>query len=144
MRLPIAILLALVLFFGSTAPVLAQDKPVIKQVPIKDAPADSGAKMFAAYCAVCHGERGKGDGPAVAALKRPPGDITMLARLNKGKFPAIRVHQILAGKAEITAHGTSDMPMWGELFATLSPTDGARVQQRVHNLTKYIEFLQVK
>jgi mono/diheme cytochrome c family protein len=37
---------------------------------------DRGAQVFAAYCAVCHGPAGKGDGPAAAALFPPPPDLT--------------------------------------------------------------------
>jgi mono/diheme cytochrome c family protein len=37
---------------------------------------DRGARVFAAYCAVCHGPAGKGDGPAAAALVPPPSDLT--------------------------------------------------------------------
>jgi mono/diheme cytochrome c family protein len=37
---------------------------------------DRGARVFAAYCAVCHGTTGKGDGPAAAVLVPPPPDLT--------------------------------------------------------------------
>jgi mono/diheme cytochrome c family protein len=40
------------------------------------ASADRGRKLFAAECAGCHGERGRGDGPAAAKLKVPPRDFT--------------------------------------------------------------------
>ncbi len=43
----------------------------------RDTPgSDRGAQVFAAYCAVCHGPAGKGDGPAAAALAPPPSDLT--------------------------------------------------------------------
>lgn len=34
-----------------------------------------GAKIYAANCAVCHGNAGAGDGPAGAALQPPPRDL---------------------------------------------------------------------
>ncbi|MBW1885021.1 MAG: cytochrome c [Deltaproteobacteria bacterium] len=44
---------------------------------LRDTPGtDRGARVFAAYCAVCHGPAGKGDGPAAAALVPPPSDLT--------------------------------------------------------------------
>jgi len=44
---------------------------------LRDTPGtDRGAQVFAAYCAVCHGPAGKGDGPAAAALVPPPPDLT--------------------------------------------------------------------
>ncbi|MBZ5572099.1 MAG: cytochrome c [Acidobacteriia bacterium] len=45
----------------------------------------SGQQMYSAYCAVCHGNDGKGGGPAAEALKVPPPDLTVLARKNGGK-----------------------------------------------------------
>src|ERR1700681_4577276 len=31
-------------------------------------------KLYTSYCAPCHGEKGKGDGPAAAALNPKPAD----------------------------------------------------------------------
>ncbi len=70
--------------------------------------------------------------------------MTMLTRANGGKFPSLKVHNIISGKGEVVAHGTSEMPVWGDLFRSLSPGDSSQVQQRVHNLVKYVEFLQVR
>lgn len=144
MRFWLVIGLVAVLCLLLPAPAFSDEKPVLKNVPIKSTPADSGPKMFAAYCAVCHGATGKGDGPAVAALKHPPGDLTTMARVNKGKFPALRVQNVLNGKAEVAAHGNVEMPIWGDLFKTLNPGDQMVTQQRIHNLTHFVESLQVK
>ncbi len=35
-----------------------------------------GGRLYAESCAVCHGARGKGNGPAAATLKVPPADLT--------------------------------------------------------------------
>ena len=35
-----------------------------------------GAKLFAANCTACHGQEGRGDGPAAKALPLPPADLT--------------------------------------------------------------------
>jgi len=37
---------------------------------------DKGKTIYAARCAFCHGTSGKGDGPAGAALKPAPADLT--------------------------------------------------------------------
>jgi mono/diheme cytochrome c family protein len=47
----------------------------------------SGKKTYTEYCASCHGEDGKGMGPAASALKAPPSDLTTLAKRHAGKFP---------------------------------------------------------
>ena len=49
-----------------------------------------GPDLYRHYCATCHGRDGKGNGPAAAALKVPPPDLTVLARRQKGVFPARR------------------------------------------------------
>jgi high-affinity iron transporter len=35
-----------------------------------------GRAIYVAKCQACHGEAGKGDGPAAAALPKPPPDMT--------------------------------------------------------------------
>jgi mono/diheme cytochrome c family protein len=73
----------------------------------------SGAEMYKTWCASCHGPTGKGDGPAAAALKKPPADLTQLAKKNGGKFPTQRVRDYIDGTKEVASHGSRDMPVWG-------------------------------
>lgn len=42
----------------------------------RDSGGVSGAAVFAANCATCHGDRGLGDGPAATGLEPPPADLT--------------------------------------------------------------------
>jgi mono/diheme cytochrome c family protein len=37
---------------------------------------ERGAQLYKSNCAVCHGDQGRGDGPAASALKPPPRDHT--------------------------------------------------------------------
>lgn len=123
----------------------AQEKKTqIKHVPAPATSAASGKEMFKTYCAPCHGTSAKGDGPAASALKSVPPDLTVLAKNNGGKFPADRVNSILRGQATVTAHGNQDMPIWGPVFLRMSQGHEAEVQQRVANLTRYLESLQAK
>ncbi|HET8823864.1 MAG TPA: cytochrome c, partial [Terriglobales bacterium] len=93
--------------------VYSQTKPEVKHVPAPSTSAASGKEMYKSYCASCHGEIGKGNGPAAEALKTPPSDLTQLSKNNSGKFPTERVISILRGQATVTAHGNRDMPVWG-------------------------------
>ena len=61
--------------------------------------------MYQAYCAACHGADGKGDGPASAALKSRPSDLTNLAKRNGGKFPELKVFGAINGDLRVAAHG---------------------------------------
>ena len=119
-------------------------KKEVKHVPIKPTSAASGQEMYKGYCAVCHGTSGKGDGPAVSALKVPPPDLTTLAQKNGGKYPAMKVSAVIRGEDTLAAHGSKDMPVWGSLFWQMSGGQTSEVQQRVSNLNKYIESLQQK
>ena len=121
-----------------------EQKPEVKQAPAPVTSAQSGKQMFQAYCASCHGATGKGDGPAAAAFKSPPTDLTALSKNNGGKFPADRVLSILRGQATVSAHGNRDMPVWGAVFWHMSEGHESEVQQRIANLNRYIESLQAK
>lgn len=125
-------------------PQTAQPKTVIKHVPIKQTSPASGAEMFTSYCAACHGKDGKGDGPAAGALKVPATDLTTLTSKNGGKYPSMKVSSVIRGEDVLAAHGSRDMPVWGKLFWSISEGSDAEVLQRVANLNKYIEGMQVK
>lgn len=104
----------------------------------------SGKEMFVSYCASCHGKDAKGDGPAAAALKSLPADLTTLAKRNGGKYPSDKVTSILRGQTNLAPHGDQEMPVWGPVFWHMSQGHEEQVQQRIANLNKYIESLQVK
>lgn len=40
------------------------------------ADADAGRSIYVAKCLACHGQQGKGDGPAAAALPKKPADMS--------------------------------------------------------------------
>jgi mono/diheme cytochrome c family protein len=121
-----------------------EPKKEIKHVPLKPTSAASGQEMYKSYCAVCHGTDAKGNGPAADALKVPPPDLTALAGKNGGKYPTFKVSAIIRGEEVLAAHGSRDMPIWGNLFWSVSGGQKAEVQQRVANLNTYIESLQKK
>ncbi len=132
--------------FGSLAAIgvlWAQNSPTIKTVPVKPSSPASGKGMFKEYCAVCHGNDGKGGGPAASALKKAPADLTTLSARNNGKFPEARVSQFIKGDAEVSAHGSRDMPIWGDLFRQLNTETGV-ANMRISNLADYLKSIQAK
>ncbi len=70
---------------------------------------------FATYCAVCHGARGLGDGPAAEGLAKKPADLTLLSAHNGGKFPTTRVMSQIWGYAG--GKGQGIMPEFAPLMA---------------------------
>jgi mono/diheme cytochrome c family protein len=101
----------------------------------------SGVEMYKTWCASCHGMLGKGDGPAAAALKKAPADLTQLAKKNGGKFPTEKVREYIDGTKEVASHGSRDMPVWGSFFRRLGQDD---VTYRVVTLANYVQSLQTK
>jgi mono/diheme cytochrome c family protein len=122
----------------------AAQQTKIEKMPVKSTSPASGKQMYQEYCAVCHGTDGKGHGPAASALKVAPPDLTLLAKNNGGKFPEMHVSSVLRLGITIAAHGSSEMPIWGPLFRSMSKQDDALVAERIANLTRYLETQQAK
>jgi mono/diheme cytochrome c family protein len=138
-----AVLLSAMLFSGAAFAKPQDSTKTIKKAPIPMTSAASGEEMFNTYCAVCHGKGGKGDGPAASEFKIPPANLTLLAQKHDGKYPADYVAQVIeTGPRDAKAHGSKDMPVWGTLFKSIG--DEAQTKLRIHNLSTYIETLQVK
>jgi mono/diheme cytochrome c family protein len=118
----------------------AAAQPKVEQGTIKPVLASDARGMFDSYCAVCHGKTGVGDGPAAKALTKAPADLTRISTRNGGTYPEVKVRRYIEGADEIAAHGTRDMPMWGELFRALN-RDTAQI--RIKALSDYIKAMQV-
>lgn len=131
------VFVAVVVLAVSAGAAVAQ--PRIEKGPIKRTPASDPKRMFNTYCAVCHGTEGKGNGPAAASLAKAPADLTRISARNGGRFPEVRVTRYIAGLDEVAAHGSREMPMWGDLFRSL---DRDTAQIRIAALAGYIKSLQ--
>lgn len=94
-------------------PLLLGVAPACERQPEVDL---AGRDAFLRYCASCHGESGRGDGPMAASLTRPPADLTLLAQRNGGTFDERAVMSTIDGRRQVAAHGTRDMPVWGAVF----------------------------
>lgn len=104
----------------------------------------SGQKLYASYCAVCHGADGKGGGPFAPRLKVWPPDLTQLAKKNGGTFPSLHIAEVIDGEFQKPAHGSADMPIWGPIFRSVAHGRHDSAQRRINRLVKYLESLQQK
>lgn len=127
---------AIFLLWGASS--LAQQK-VLKKEPISETVASDGFEMYHTYCGSCHGADGRGHGPAAAASKVPPTDLTGLARNNGGRYPALAVISLLSKPRG--SHGGSGMPVWGSVFRD-SGEGETMVRLRIYNLNRYLESMQ--
>ncbi len=139
--------IAAIALIAGAGTALAQE---IKEEPItlRQAAMTNGKALYAELCAVCHGMDAKGKGPASPALAAPAPGLTQLSLANGGVFPTAEVRKTIAGQAEVIAHGTLEMPIWGKVFEDvrldLKPSmRWGSAQLRMIALTEYIESLQV-
>src|ERR1700742_4987388 len=107
-------LLITALAAGFTATIgYAADQSIAKvTIPVEKTSPISGKQMFTSYCAPCHGVDGRGHGPASAALRTTPTDLTGLSRRNHGSYPDRHIAAVLQFGAENVAHGSPQMPVW--------------------------------
>lgn len=77
---------------------------------------EDGAQFFAANCASCHGDGGKGNGPRATGLPVAPPDLTKLSAQNGGVFPTARALSYIYGDAE-QSHLARVMPQFGGAMA---------------------------
>jgi mono/diheme cytochrome c family protein len=110
-----------------------------------------GKQEYMRSCAVCHGEKGKGDGLMTGLLLVNPPDLTSIAKRHGGKFPAAWVYRIIDGRNEIRPHGSEEMPIWGDRYRAdalrglplpLNVSADAVVHGRILSLVYYLELIQ--
>jgi mono/diheme cytochrome c family protein len=104
--------------------------------------AEKGKITYQRYCTPCHGQAGRGDGSLAGDLRTPVPDLTGLTRRNNGAYPFDRVVSLIDGRTPARAHGTSDMPAWGETFKKTEGTGASSPDAAVRNLAHYIWSLQ--
>lgn len=115
-------------------------------------PLKLGQREYRNSCAVCHGVSGKGDGTFGYIIEKKMPDLTVLAKSNGGIFPFERVYETIDGTRMVKAHGTADMPIWGdryrmqaaEYYADVPYDDRAFVRTRILALIEYLATLQTK
>ena len=109
-----------------------------------DAVVTAGKARFDQYCAVCHGSGGKGDGPFANLMTTKPADLTMLAKNNNGEFPFGKVYESIDGRSMLTAHGTTDMPMWGQELKDKGTGGETELRGRLVETVVYLQSIQAK
>ena len=105
-----------------------------------------GELEYQRNCVVCHGTDGRGDGVMRKYLNIPPANLRQLAKKNGGKFPFWEVYRKIDGQTEVRAHGTREMPIWGDRFRAEAGNDGksaaTQAAGRILGLTFYLQHIQ--
>ena len=103
-----------------------------------------GHRYFLRYCASCHGVDGTGDGPVAKTLSIPPANLRLLGDTYGIPLPAERLARVIDGREAIRAHGTHDMPVWGEqLYATDAGNNGEKgIGAVISKIVAYLNTIQ--
>jgi mono/diheme cytochrome c family protein len=101
----------------------------------------SGEEIFGRFCASCHGESARGDGPVARGLTKAVPDLTQITR-RYGNFPADRIRDTIDGRNLISEHGTRVMPVWGYEFWIEEGGDVV-AQREMHTvIDRLVEYLR--
>lgn len=105
----------------------------------------TGDYLFRTYCAACHGESAKGNGPLADSMRKRPADLTEIAKRNKGVFPKEQVMRMVDGREPVKGHGGADMPVWGDVFSRSGEGgDASSVQRKIEALVDYLAGIQAR
>jgi mono/diheme cytochrome c family protein len=109
------------------------------------AQSSSAPDDFRVYCSMCHGVGAKGDGALAGSIGQRPPNLTTLALRNEGKYPTDLVSKRIDGREPGSAHGKSEMPAWGDVFAKSSGSGSAdATTARIDALVRYLETMQAR
>lgn len=106
-----------------------------------------GKAPYDQYCASCHGTAADGTGPVAAEMKISPANLRKLGQKYGTPLPKPDLREIIDGREMVRAHGTSDMPVWGEqLVHNVPPTVNSEFFKRgtIIVIVDYLETLQEK
>ena len=109
-----------------------------------------GKLEFQKNCAVCHGADGKGNGQILDVLKQAPPDLTLITNRHGGRYPYKQIYKWIEDPTGIRAHGSQEMPIWGERYSKevinkYGPFDTrhpGEVQARILELVFYLANIQ--
>lgn len=100
-----------------------------------------GKVLFTDLCSGCHGPDGKG-GVDTMGIQTP--NLTLIQKSwgNGKEFPIVEVAQKIDGRAEVKAHGTREMPAWGNVFAQEDHLTENEIKGKMGELISYLMMIQ--
>ncbi len=101
-----------------------------------------GEELYHRYCGSCHGRAADGSGPVALLLDPRPPDLTRIAARNGGTFPQAAVLRTIDGRDPVVAHGSREMPIWGERFAAAVPPSAHKAAARRGTALVIVEYLR--
>jgi len=102
----------------------------------------TGAKIFAASCAACHGADARGNGPVSPFLNVRVPDLTAITVRHGGEFPADQIYQFIDGQGQEHPDETRHMPIWGYEFYGDSDDDAVAHRQASEKIDRVVAYLK--
>lgn len=75
----------------------------------------TGRMLYLENCASCHGDTGRGDGPAASGLGTTPANLTQIAARRDGVWPMLEIMSIIDGYSRRTLP-REDMPIFDDFL----------------------------
>jgi mono/diheme cytochrome c family protein len=104
--------------------------------------AQMGESVYLRRCASCHGGDARGHGPASGALQTPPPDLTLISARRDGEFPEGEMARFIDGRFDLPAHGSREMPIWGERLGEAIPESSLAEEVARGKIATLIEYLK--
>jgi mono/diheme cytochrome c family protein len=104
-----------------------------------------GRQLYIDHCAACHGINGDGHGPLEHELAKPAADLRILSKRYGNPLPYDQIARFMDGRADVKAHGSRDMPVWGEEMWKNPPGKGNpnEVSEPVAKIIRYLQSIQI-
>jgi mono/diheme cytochrome c family protein len=112
----------------------------------------AGRQDYRTLCAECHSADAKGNGPLTKNLTKVPPDLTRIRQRAHGVFDEKAVYDWILGLKMTNAHGSREMPIWGDWLMDEAIEDGRslkeakaaeqEIEQRIMGIVHYLETLQ--
>ena len=108
----------------------------------------TGVQLYNRFCASCHGDQARGDGPVAKSFKIEVPDLTRIAHRHGGVFPTEQIRKIIDGRKTLPPHGSREMPVWGFAFYLENQNAGypdpeRRTDDLIARLTEYLRTIQI-
>lgn len=108
-----------------------------------EAQAELGKVHFQMHCMGCHGPDGKG-GTMLSQDVQPADLTTIQARRSVDEFPVMEIARLIDGRNRVEAHGTTTMPIWGEVFTSGEMMNEDAIEGKMEEIIAYLITIQTE
>lgn len=102
-----------------------------------------GRALYLVYCAECHGDSGRGDGPAADLMPGPVPDLSQLWRTYGTPLDREPLAESIDGRWVMEGHGPREMPVFGdEIVVGEEATSPGIEDARRHLFGLLVDYLE--